>query len=481
MANDYTTPGLYVEELSKFPNSIISPETATAIFVGYTRFANNKASNDFLFQPKQIQSLIEYEQFFGKADPPKIFIKTQPAFMVDAVLSSQFLLYQSIQLFFANGGGKCVIISVGDYSSPILVNDFLKGIAVVDSLQNGNLIVFPDAVNLTGNDLYTLQAAALAICGNNKNRFCIVDLKAATEKKQHQGVVNEFRQNIISNNLKYGAAYTPHVYAPANYPVEYAFWRKLLFSNTRNVSLYELVSENLKKELLKEFDAAIDANTTITKELKIAVEKNVPEIQLVQDALFKAEILLPPSAAIAGVYATTDMNRGVWKAPANVAVTGIIKPAVMIDAQMQDDLNIDANAGKSINAIRNFTGKGNLIWGARTLMGNDNEWRYVSVRRFFNMLEKAVTDSCGWVVFEPNDANTWVKLKTTVENFCFDCWRNGALMGAKPTEAFFVQCGLNTTMTNIDILEGRLILQLGLATVRPAEFIITRFEFLMQR
>ena len=146
----------------------------------------------------------------------------------------------------------------------------------------------------------------------------------------------------------------------------------------------------------------------------------------------------------------------------------------------QEDLNVDVIAGKSINAIRAFTGKGILIWGARTLAGNDNEWRYVPVRRFFNMVEESVKKSTYWAVFEPNDANTWIKVKSMIENYLTLKWKDGALAGSKPDEAFYVKVGLGVTMTAQDILEGRMNVEIGMAVVRPAEFIILKFSHKMQ-
>ena len=187
---------------------------------------------------------------------------------------------------------------------------------------------------------------------------------------------------------------------------------------------------------------------------------------------------IPPSGAIAGVYATIDNQRGVFKAPANVSLAGVVGPDYNFDASETDDLNVDTNAGKSINAIRAFSGKGTLVWGARTLAGNDNEWRYVNVRRFFNMVEESVKKSTYWAVFEANDANTWVKLRGMIENYLTQKWREGALAGATTKDAFFVKCGLGTTMTSQDILEGRLNVEVGMAVVRPAEFIILKFSHL---
>jgi hypothetical protein len=189
--------------------------------------------------------------------------------------------------------------------------------------------------------------------------------------------------------------------------------------------------------------------------------------------------LLPPGGAIAGIYAKTDNERGVWKAPANVSLSSVIGPAVKISHEQQAEYNVDVNSGKSINIIRSFTGKGTLVWGARTLAGNDNEWRYVNVRRFFNFVEESVKKATEQFVFEPNDANTWVKVQAMIENFLTTLWRQGALQGIKPEHAFYVAVGLGKTMTALDILEGRMIIEIGMAAVRPAEFIILRFSHKM--
>lgn len=189
---------------------------------------------------------------------------------------------------------------------------------------------------------------------------------------------------------------------------------------------------------------------------------------------------IPPSGAVVGIYSSIDGKRGVWKAPANVSISSVVGPAEIIDDMTQEDLNIDVNAGKSINAIRSFTGKGTLVWGARTLDGNSNEWRYVSVRRFFIMVEESAKKATAQFVFEPNDANTWVKVRAMLENYLTNLWRQGALAGAKPEHAFFVKIGLGQTMTAQDVLEGRMIVEIGMAAVRPAEFIILRFMHKMQ-
>ncbi len=188
---------------------------------------------------------------------------------------------------------------------------------------------------------------------------------------------------------------------------------------------------------------------------------------------------LPASGAIAGICAQIDASRGVWKSPASVTVEKALEPAVHFKDGRTEQFNVHAS-GKSINLIREFPGKGTWVWGARTLAGNDNEWRYVSTRRFFGMVEASIANSLQSFVFEPNDANTWAKAIAMVSNFLTTLWKQGALQGSKPEHAFFVNAGLGKTMTALDVSEKRLIVEIGLAVVRPAEFIIARIKLTVQ-
>jgi phage tail sheath protein FI len=230
---------------------------------------------------------------------------------------------------------------------------------------------------------------------------------------------------------------------------------------------------NLYTALLESAERTVDIQEEI-------VRTNSPILQRAIEALGREASVLPPSGAVAGVYAYVDNSRGVWKAPANVSLSSVVEPVVKLDSKDQENLNVDVDAGKSVNAIRTFAGKGTLVWGARTLSGNDNEWRYVSVRRFYNMAEESIKKSTYWAVFEPNDPNTWIKVRSMIENYLTQKWRDGALTGGKPDEAFFVKLGLGTTMTPVDVLEGRMIVEIGMAVVRPAEFIILKFSHKMQ-
>ncbi|MGY1701263.1 phage tail sheath family protein [Geodermatophilus sp. SYSU D00766] len=177
--------------------------------------------------------------------------------------------------------------------------------------------------------------------------------------------------------------------------------------------------------------------------------------------------LVPPGGAVCGIYALTDNTRGVFKAPANEVVAGAIDLEFDINQGTQEVLN-----PRGVNAIRRFPGRGIRVWGART-MSSDPLWKYVSVRRLFIFLEASIYNSTQWVVFEPNDPRLWARIKQTVTLFLRTQWREGALLGAREEDAFSVAVG-RETMTEDDILNGRLIIEVGIAPVRPAEFVVFR-------
>jgi phage tail sheath protein FI len=245
----------------------------------------------------------------------------------------------------------------------------------------------------------------------------------------------------------------------------------------------QVIHDLIDPAITDAISAALAATTTPSLNgLKLdAVEgKDNAAYNVIKAEINAMPLVLPPSSAMAGVYARVDSDRGVWKAPANVSLNYVVKPTLQISHDEQKDLNVDTVAGKSVNAIRSFTGKGVLVWGARTLAGNDNEWRYVSVRRFFNMAEESIKKATEQFVFEPNDKNTWVRVKAMINNFLTSQWRAGALAGPTPEKAFYVNIGLGETMTAQDILEGNMIVEIGMAVVRPAEFIILKFSHKMQ-
>jgi phage tail sheath protein FI len=177
--------------------------------------------------------------------------------------------------------------------------------------------------------------------------------------------------------------------------------------------------------------------------------------------------LVPPGGYVAGIYARNDLQHGVHKAPVNQAVQGAIDVEMQINHNDQEILS-----PLGVNVIRKFPVKGILVWGARTL-STDSEWKYVNVRRLFTYIEQSIAHGTRWVVSEPNDEPLWTRVRDSITEFLMQCWRDGALMGRTPNEAFFVKCD-RTTMTQDDINNGKLICEVGLAPARPAEFVLFR-------
>jgi len=185
------------------------------------------------------------------------------------------------------------------------------------------------------------------------------------------------------------------------------------------------------------------------------------------NASIPIELTVPPSGFIAGIYARSDTQRGVFKAPANEVVLGALRFESDVNFAQQELLN---PAG--VNCLRFFPGRGYRVWGARTAT-SDPEWKYVNIRRYFNYLERSIDNGTQWVVFEPNGERLWSNIRQTISNFLYNEWTSGALLGSKPQEAFFVKCD-RSTMTQNDLDNGRLICQIGVAAVKPAEFVIFR-------
>jgi phage tail sheath protein FI len=453
----YLTPGVYIEEIPVFPPSVAPVATAIPAFIGYTAQAVGKQGENLTGVPVRLESLLDYEAQFGKApvqaldivvteDPPGTFTAgwsgTPPA------VPTHFMHY-ALQLYFANGGGPCYIYSVGPDTAAVAQADFTNAILALEAVDEPTLLVFPDALTLTAAQYGAIVSAALQSCNRTQDRFTIADVHNAVPggTEDNADVDTNFRSNVPSSGvefLKYGAGYFPYL-------------RTLVPFNTTDADV-TLVG-------FGGADVTLDNIATTDTAAYAAARRFVDQ----------AFVTVPPSGAIAGVYAQVDRARGVWKAPANVGLALVSGPAVPITNSLQDGLNVDATSGKSVNAVRAFFGKGTLVWGARTLAGNDNENRYINVRRFLNFVEESVEKAIGVFVFEPNNALTWVKVRTMIENFLTNQWRDGALMGAKPEHAFRVAVGLGQTMTADDILNGLMIVEVHLAIVRPAEFIVLRF------
>ncbi|MDR5817135.1 MULTISPECIES: phage tail sheath C-terminal domain-containing protein [unclassified Caballeronia] len=179
---------------------------------------------------------------------------------------------------------------------------------------------------------------------------------------------------------------------------------------------------------------------------------------------------IPPSAVMAGLYCRNDRQRGVWKAPANMPLPAGYTPLYTVT----DDLQAQYTSGRAINMIRSFNDNAPVVWGARTLEDSDN-WRYIPVRRLFNSVERDVDNAMKEMVFEPNTPLTWEKVRSAINSYLHQLWKQGALAGQSDDEAYFVQIGKDITMSADDIAQGKMIVKIGLAATRPAEFIVLQF------
>lgn len=471
------TPGVYIDEVPKFPPSVAQVETAIPAFIGYTEKARLEADDDLIGKAHRIRSFAEYVEHFGEAPVQAVEVTVQQTGSgagaiyepVEVVINEpgNYRMYHALRLFYANGGGPCYIVSVGKYKGDGSVSademgtngTATGGVDVVRKIDEVTLFVFPDANGLADDaDYYGLFDKALKQSAALMDRFTLVDVRDGNINPE---IANFRNATLDTTALKYGAAYYP--------------WLKTTYN-------FRTSDDSITLTLPDASDPGSDPDELTLTAAKANADHGkfmtTGFLSKLEKLMTKLRVEMPPSPAIAGIYAAIDGTRGVWKAPANIGLADIIAPLVKISDEDQRDLNI-SDTGKSVNAIRTFTGKGTLVWGARTLAGNDNEWRYISVRRFFNMVEESAKKATEPFVFEPNDANTWVKVQAMLENYLNTLWRVGALQGAKPEHAFYVAVGLNKTMTPLDILEGRMIVEIGMAVVRPAEFIILRFSHKM--
>jgi|TARA_B100001093_G_scaffold222836_1_gene213564 uncharacterized protein len=499
MAATLATPGVYIEEKSSFGSSVVPVQTAIPAFIGYTEKAS-RGSKDLTNEPTKISSLGQYEELFGGAPETKFTIETSDEFITGFQLSfvenTRFLMHNALRFFYANGGGDCYIVSVGNYDETIdagKLNDPKGGgLAALEKHLEPTLIVVPDAVLLSEADCFSLQAAVLSHCGfKMKNRFAILDVYNGTTERtfDDEDVINKFREGVGSNFLMWGASYYPFLNTTLIKASEIDYTRvenldglievlsKEVADNLAAESITEARAEGINAEINKiSEDNDADAVTSLHATLTVIS----PKLNMIIAEMSEMLNLMPPSSAMAGAYSMVDYTASVAQSPANISLGSVVSPAVNINNDNQEDLNLPLN-GKAVNAIRSFQGKGVLVWGARTLDGNSKDYRYVSVRRTMTFLEQSIKFAAEAFVFAPNNATTWSTLRATVSNFLTNQWQSGLLAGQSPDDAFEVEIGLGSTMTPNDILDGILKMTIKVAITRPAEFIVITFEQQQQK
>lgn len=487
------TPGVYIEEKNAFPNAVVEVATAVPAFIGYTEKASRGAA-DLTNVPTRISSLAEYEELFG--GPPQTQFDLVGT-TVTPVAASRFLLAYGMRLFFDNGGGPCWIVSVGGYRDgddwvTRKAADFEQAWPLLAKEQEPTMIVVPDAVLLAPPAWLAVSDGALRHCVALRDRIAILDTFDGFKPRTggDDDVISGqtgFRSRIESDFPSYGVAYYPwlHTNIVEAADLDYTRLREDSRSSLADAVKAALVAQNGGAALpqdVSDLVAKLEASGATPQEVR-TTHNGLMAIsdpyRLVMAAMLEAINVMPPSAAMAGVYARVDNTVGVFKAPANTGIASVLSPTVAISHEDQEDLNVPLD-GKAVNAIRTFPGRGVLIWGARTLDGNSQDFRYVNVRRTLIMLEQSIKLAAEAYVFAANDASTWVTVRSMIENFLNNQWKAGALAGATPAQAYSVSVGLGSTMTGNDILDGYMRVTVAVAVVRPAEFIVITFEQKMQ-
>lgn len=421
-----------------------------------------------------------------------------------------YRLYSSMKFFYENGGADCYVMTVGKYNyGPKSITDtgaLSNAITLLEKETEPTMLVIPDLVEIADgtaapDDLqakyanaYSLQGEMINHCGNMQNRVAILDIPGGFSEPLVGDTSVEYFRNAVTPSISkfnsYAAAYYPWLHTTVYQSSDISYANITPNSDNKN---YPLIAQMLineftdpKKGLDPKMASAISVfsdSSAKEEDLDFAntVFSNLSKTyQMLTGAVMEHMNLIAPSAAMAGIYTTVDNNEGVWIAPANVGVQATIKPAINIDHAAQEDLNMPLS-GKSVSAIRAFTGRGNLVWGARTLDGNSNDWRYINVRRTLIYIEQSVQEASKAYVFAPNDAGTWINVKSMISNFLHGLWKQGGLVGPKPGDAFSVSVGLGSTMTGDDILNGIMRVAVKVAVSHPAEFIEITFQQQMQK
>lgn len=521
MAISRSTPGVYITEVNAFPTSVVPVATAVPAFIGYTAAAVYQGKSLYNC-PTLISSYAEFQAMFMLPDAPPPDYPAQPYspqyylvaqsgmpaaaadytyVLSDGVYYSIlpdpatiFYLYNSVRLFFLNGGTSAYIVAVGPYGAAsgkalagvdsAIVNphvqlaDLQRGLTALLKQAEPTMYLCPDATLLSLADNATLMQAMLAQAVNIQTAVCLFDVigAAAPNPVTYPSDIENFRNGTGNLGLNYGICYYPFIGTTVMQASELDFTN--LFGGDATPLAAILNPPDQPNPAAAQLLAMIQtppAKPMSRSQLQAALLIASPVYSQIMKALLALANTLPASAAMAGVYTLNDNTLGVWNAPANMPIGAQSLPINLSNAQ-QDNLNIDAVSGKSINAIRSFPGQGILIWGARTLDGNSQDWRYISVRRTMIFLEQSIKLAARAYVFEPNNATTWAALTCMINSFLTGVWQQGGLVGASPNEAFHVSIGLGTTMTADDILNGIMNVSVQVAVTHPAEFIVITFQ-----
>lgn len=511
------TPGVYIQELNTFPNSVVGVATAVPAFIGYTTQAAYEGKS-YTNVPVKITSFADFQAFFCLPDPPApanpskqynpeyylVAEKSQPL-KGDYILiagtyysivpdpNTVYYLYNSVRFFYENGGGDAYIVSVGSYG-PLLkkpaalgvpvvnlnvqLDDLIKGLSLLTNEQEPTMYICPEASLLNLEDNGKLMQSMLLQATKMQTAMCLFDIIGgnAPDPVLYTQDITNFRMNTGSVGLSYGMAYYPFIGTTIMQNSEFDY------TNLFGGDLKQLEAILNPPSAPNLAVATIIANIqnpastlTVAQNHNALLTASQTYSLIIKHIVADANIL-PPSGGMAGVITTVDNSIGPWEAPANTSIVGAATLPISLSDSQQGNLNLDPVSGKSINAIRTFNGLGILIWGARTLDGNSTDWRYIPVRRTMIFLEQSCKLAAQAYVFQPNDKNTWEAVIAMISSFLTSIWKQGGLQGASASDAFSVACGLGSTMTADDLLNGYMNVTIKVALVHPAEFIVLTFQ-----
>ncbi|HGM5307310.1 TPA: phage tail sheath family protein [Serratia marcescens] len=529
MSDVYNVPGVYVEEVGGLSLSIQNGETAVPVFVGVFNPKERPRPETPVNASAciRIDSWLDFTRQFAPSDRIKVDLSQAEKARVRGV---PYMGSHSLRLYFENGGGPCYVLAI-DSDKSKLADTLVQIVTAIEQCPEITLLCWceyggPAIDNAVYSTLDSLLGAGGSPFGN-AGRFLLADawpetttaeernspsawtfqapkLKASSQVASYfpalrTAYVRDFNDYVTGADnpvlpyphlLSVKGFSTDQLALLNTFPITRGFNFKTLKADTEVP--FDILLEAIAEADAKAKEAKIKEGGKAKEEPKPTPPLLVPLVQLILQTLKNelpdvtkksAPVVLRASVAMAGVYARVDRERGVWKSPANVGVFGVTSlvaqgvsnakkwdsiATVGLDDAMNEKL---VKAG--INAIRAFRGKGTLAWGARTMLPSEQtDWRYISVRRLFNAIERDVREALRSVVFEPNGAMTWELVRSAVDHYLNALWRKGALQGDTPEQAYYVQIGLGITMSPVDIDHGKMIVKIGVAAVRPAEFIV---------
>lgn len=476
----YKTPGVYVQEIDAFPNSVVGVSTSVPVFVGHTERHGQPGAPAF----GRVTSMAHFEALFGGRAPFKFDWDNANEKVVLAD-NKRFWLFDAVRLFFENGGSAAWIASAGGFdAAPTLTS--LRAIfddnTDLARQQEPSIVVIPDAMALnSAASAAGLYGQAMQYCQKAQSMITIADVYRPDSAAPDE---NAFRNNVGGAALDYGAAYYPWahttLYGKNDLGLENCsddVWDalKTLLTNAKGFGTIVEEIDKARTPVAGETDADVAARAKQIERLHPQA-LNQPDYADLFEQMRRLMNTQPVAGAVAGLYARSDRTRGYWCAPAGVtaSLNGLVAPTVQITNDEQEDLNAPIS-GLAINAIRTFPGIGSRVFGARTLDANSLDYRYVNVRRTMIFIEMSIKLALKAYVFEPNTASTQASAKSMVENFLTNQWTAGALTGTTAAEAFVVRVGAAAGQTDNDTASGLMKMVVGLRPARPAEFIELTF------